>query len=328
MESTPMLFKNEDAARRALDRRELGVVVRLLEWWRQFHPYADSRFVPEINEAVTHLNTHFDAGEGRSRASWQFHQRWWEMCVGCALLEQGVALVPRRDWPAQVNAGPDLLANLDDHRIWIECAAPGPGTGADRVRDPQGDECEIADEHIDAIQLRFLNAIAEKRKQHQSHIENRVVGADDRYVLAINTWAVSHLTDIPVRAPWMAEALYGFRGSEIRFNSLDAKEGEVHLPPRRHISKSNTAKVGTDLFGSGEACEISAILFSAVDAHNCQGSLARQISVVHNETAAVRLPDRWLPMSEHWAVEERKSRRILYSIPPQSCLEHERGVAR
>jgi hypothetical protein len=74
-------------------------VIRL---WQPFFPYADSNFVEEFARNM--------------------HQRYWEMYLGCALLDLGLDLQIQND-----NAGPDHCINYEGQKIWFEAIAPTKG---------------------------------------------------------------------------------------------------------------------------------------------------------------------------------------------------------
>lgn len=195
VEQVPLLFKDTQAAEQALNAAGFRILAHVLALWESFHPYADSTFVTDVQQAVCGLHEHSTPGPSRDKAYFLFHQRWWEMFVGCVLLDQGILLVPRNSWDrAWGGAGPDLQANVDGRRVWIECIAPGAGSGPDRVPElsdepvddePMGDEVvdeEPADDvPVDQIKLRFLNAVDEKRKQLKGHAAASIATPSDGY---------------------------------------------------------------------------------------------------------------------------------------------------
>src|SRR5437879_13909766 len=78
--------------------------------WLIYEPYADKHFLDE------------------SRC--QFHQRTWELYVGCTLIQHG--FVPKK----VSDEGPEFYVEIGGKKIWIEAIAPEPGQGPDAVPPP------------------------------------------------------------------------------------------------------------------------------------------------------------------------------------------------
>jgi len=110
--------------------------------WAQCAPYLDS----DLPVAARH----------------DFQQRFWELYLAHALLENGVALTQRNQRRVR-RKGPDLLAS--DGVTWIEAVLASPGTGADAVQEPEPGKAGWVP--TDAIKLRLLNAIDAKLCQYK-----------------------------------------------------------------------------------------------------------------------------------------------------------------
>jgi len=84
--------------------RELRVLHGPLEeMWERYQPYADRDFREKFPNDV---DAHF-----------------WEMYLGCKLLDAGHELLPWKDRPRE-GGQPDLCVIDDDRRVWIEAIAP------------------------------------------------------------------------------------------------------------------------------------------------------------------------------------------------------------
>lgn len=300
MAQTPALFEAADVEE-TLDEATFRVASFLRAMWEWFHPYADTTFVAELRGAVAGLHDNPTAGTERDRAYFQFQQRFWEMYVGCALLDQGVKLTPRADWePAWGAAGPDLMALVDGRRVWVECVAPGPGTGPDGV--PEIGDKPIEDVPVEGVKLRYLNALDAKRKQVAKHTQRGIVKAEDSFVVAINSRCIpfAFLTSEP---PWIAAALYGLGNIAVTYNKSTKQWSEPFLTRRELVIKKNAESIDANLFMNGKATEVSGVLYSEVDAWNRKGDLASELMFMHNHMASAPVPDRWLPFSVSYSVK-------------------------
>ncbi|MCC6660822.1 MAG: hypothetical protein IT437_08045 [Phycisphaerales bacterium] len=238
------------------------------------------------------------------------------MYVGWALLDQGVKLVPRVEWDkAWQGTGPDLMATVEGRRVWVECVAPGPGTGPDGV--PEIGDKQIGHVPVDQIKLRFLSALDGKRKQVAKHAAAGIVKPEDAFVVAINSRCIplAFLTDDP---PWIARALYGIGTHAVTYNAVTKEWSEASLTPQHSVTKQNKEPIDANLFGSGKAGEVSGIIYSPVDPWNRKGDLASSLVFIHNLTATVPLPDRWLPFSVSYAVSANGKVGTITRTDPES----------
>lgn len=125
--------------------------------------------------------------------------------------------------------------------------------------------------------------------------------SDDGYVVAINARGVN-LAFLQEEPPWIVRTLYGLGDVAVRYNLMTKECSEPLLTPQPSILKVNKSVVDAKLFGNGQAAEVSGIIYSVVDAWNPASSSARGILFVHNLTAKVPLPNRWLPRSVSYSV--------------------------
>lgn len=213
----PPLFLNDKEADETLLRKsgifgDLCIATHLRTMWEWFHPYADGDFVTKLRKAVRGLHDNPQPGKGRDEAFYLFHRCY----VGCALLEQGVKLIPRVEWDkAWKGKGPDFMAVIDSRRVWIECVAPGAGDGPDAVPE-LGDE-QVNDVPIQQINLRLLSVFKDKREKFAEYIRDGIVKRGDGIVVAINPRGVplAFLSDEP---PWILRSLYGLGHFAVTFH--------------------------------------------------------------------------------------------------------------
>lgn len=132
--------------------------------WPQFSPYADTNFLREAKD--------------------NFTERFWEMYVGCTLLDCGYEIGTPGD------EGPDLYADVREERVWFEATAPSPGTGDDQVPEPVlGKATRVPD---DQILLRLTGAIDAKRQHFEAAETKGITSEHDGAVICINGRNIPH----------------------------------------------------------------------------------------------------------------------------------------
>jgi hypothetical protein len=230
------------------------------------------RFVEDLWCRFHHLaDTHF-----REDARNHFSQRFWEMYLAVALLEQGFNLEHQGD------EGPEFYAAVGDSRIWFEAIAPGPGEGPDQV--PQLVSGEGGEVPVEKILLRFTNALAEKRQRYAAALDKGIVSPKDHYVLAINSEGIRHAPDHP-SMPYFIQAFLGYGPLTA---VIDTKSGEVidtFHQYRPEVTKLSGASVSTNIFLEPNASFCSAVLHSGVDCTSHPERLGGDFYVLHNPNA-------------------------------------------
>jgi hypothetical protein len=84
---------------------------------------------------------------------------------------------------------------------------------------------------------------------------------------------------------------------------------ETSVEFRDRVLKKSKAAVPTDLFLQKESAHVSAILYSASDCVNHTREPGEDFILVHNPSATVQIPDRWLPVGEQYWIEDHVLRR-------------------
>jgi hypothetical protein len=228
--------------------------------WRRYAPLADRHF--------------------REDARKNFLQRFWEMYLGVTLMDRGIPLQRHGD------EGPEFFASLDGRRVWFEAIAPRPGEGPDRVGDiPSGEAQEIPTEKI---LLRLTNALDEKRKRYRAAVTKGIIGAQDAYVLALNTRGVPYAF-LGDEVPYFVRAFLPFGPLTMDIDTRTLEATEPFSEYRAAIRKAKGTEIPTRWFLDGSANFCSAVLHSAVDYANFPDELGADFAVLHNPTAAVDL---------------------------------------
>ncbi|MBZ0229793.1 MAG: hypothetical protein K8F58_15265 [Bauldia sp.] len=220
------------------------------ELWRQFKPFAESRFVDRFPQ--------------------ELGQRYWEMFVCCSLLDCG--LEPCRAWAKRKNgAGPDFKVSLSSGQtLWVEAVTCQPGdpstakspanvvpTG-DRYNNNLRNEDDggyVGGQHLRHLALRVSTVFDTKLKQAKKH----VVDKKDSVVIAIGGGAIESVIwhDNLVDDLTLASCFAPFRNT----NCIDLPEGLI-LEYQRDTKKAGASDPVTKPFEQNGAELIAGVLFS------------------------------------------------------------------
>jgi hypothetical protein len=294
--AVPALFKNRPVAAEALGPPGWGALEHVESLWARFYPYADRRFLPEFQRATDLMYAAPDPGPARDAAYNALQQRYWEMYLACALIDRGITLVPYRRRRA---AGPDIFAEVGSTPTWIECIVPGPGTGVDAVPEFVADG--VHDVPDDAVKLRLLAAIAEKRKKFSGYLKNGIVQATHARVIAINGRNVpSASTDFD--PPRIARVLYALGNIAVRFNRDTGSWGEPYLTRQPTVAKKSGSTVPSGLFSEKGSADLTGVLYSWLDPWNRVPDGKPDLLYLPNPHATMNLEFGWLTRCGHYSV--------------------------
>ena len=135
--------------------------------WRRYEPYADPDFADQFAQDP--------------------EARFWEMYLGCALLDAGKTLVPTADRP-DAGGRPDICVVDGERRIWIEAIAPGVGDSpADGIPQivPINQGGSLQAQPVRQIHLRITSALLTKRNAWQD------TGSKGSSAMRILAWLLS-----------------------------------------------------------------------------------------------------------------------------------------
>ena len=235
--------------------------------WDQYHPYADDHFLTEIKR--------------------DFHARFWEMCLTCALLQRAQQQGYTVSCP---KPGPDVLIEHEGRRIWVEAviATDGEAGKPDSVTPPElGKASTVPDEKII---LRYRSAIGAKHLKHAGYLSNRIVSRDDPYIIAVNGYALSYRW-ADAEMPRILKAVFPLGQLQFLFDRDTRKLTGSQHQFRPNIDKLSGAEVSTNLFASEQCNGISAVLHSYSNACMTAQPLGEaDFLVIHNPLAANPLP--------------------------------------
>jgi hypothetical protein len=255
--------------------------------WSQYSPYADKHFLVEIMR--------------------DFHARFWEMYLTCALLENAPAHGFSIDCPKPT--GPDIVLSLNGRRVWIEAVTVtnGDPEKPDSVIEPNPDPKSTFPEQ--KIILRYTNAITEKHNKYLKYCENGVVADDDAYIVAVNGFPLSYQW-ADAEMPRVLKAVFPIGALQFLLDKETSKITSTRHEFRPSIPKSTGKEVSTEIFANEHYRGISAIVHSYANA--CMGlPMGSDFLVIHNPYAAQPVARGLIVADREYWVEELGGKKEL-----------------
>ena len=229
--------------------------------WPRFSPYADSNFLREAKD--------------------NFTERFWEMYLGCTLLDCGYEIGTPGD------EGPDLYAHVWTRRVWFEATAPSAGTGKDQVPEPEVEKATRVPD--DQILLRLTGAIDAKRQHFEAVKAKGITSEHDGAVVCINGRNIPHtISDYWPHRIVRAVFPIGYPTLTVARDTLDTVHSGFDLRP--HLEKASGTEIPTTGFTDDSLAMISALIYSRVDCANHPPKLGDDFICVHNPNASNPLP--------------------------------------
>lgn len=268
-------FENLKAAESPVEQQ---LRVTLQEMWTHYEPYADPDF-----------------RQGFAR---DVDGRFWEMYLGCTLLEAGRTLLPVADRKRE-GGQPDLCVLEESRRIWIEAIAPdGGAAGPDRIVRPvpinEGGGLIAAP--IRQAQLRSSGAFWTKARKISRYIEQGVIAPEDARIVAISASRFGiYVPEHPL--PLIMTTLFPIGEA---FLTIDRDTGDVieegfHVSPLIHRERN---PIPRSAFLDERFADISGVIWSRVGLGNLSRQV-RPITYVHNPLAQA-------PLTVNWGVWDRE----------------------
>jgi hypothetical protein len=254
-----------------LPRRPIEVLARQRceAMWRLFEPLADPNFL--------------------ERLPFEFHQRWFEMYLGAALVSAGLevgAPTPGR--------GPDFEIRADGRRVYVEavCATAGDSLHEDVVpepiyRDTEGNAVCAQVPH-DRITLRLAHSVRAKLNAFDRYRNAGLVVPDDACVIAVNLREIPHAW--ADAKEFFIRAVYGAGN---RYMVIDPRAREIVATGREHrtlLTRAGGAaeEVAPMLDPNHE--DVCAILGSSADAWNMREPFGDDFLLMPHVSARAPVP--------------------------------------
>ena len=229
--------------------------------WPRFSPYADSNFLREAKDNLT--------------------ERFWEMYVGCTLLDCGYEIGTPGD------EGPDLYADIGANRVWFEATAPSAGTGVDQV--PESEPNKATRVPDDQILLRLTGAIDTKRQHFEATETKGITSEHDGAVICINGRNIPQsISDYWPHRIVRAVFPIGYPTVTVDRETSEAIDSGFDLRP--HLEKASGTEIPTTGFTNDSLAMISALIYSRVDCAHPPARLGDDFTCVHNPNARSPLP--------------------------------------
>lgn len=272
---------------------ERQIAKSLEEMWVRFQPFSD----PGFREAF--------ARDPESR--------FWEMCLGCYLLDSGKQLVPNRDVDRS-RGSPDFCIIDEGQKIWIEAVAPDKGEDdedgiAEIVQIRDGAGAFFAPKR--QIHLRITSALWTKKKKIDEYIQKGVVDEGDIFIVAIGA-AKFGIYAGSFGYPLAISAVYPVGNEYLRLNSETLEVVEQGFEYSAKIERTK-CDIPRTAFLDEEFKMVSGIAWSRVGIGNMDRS-ERPLSFIHNSLAANPLPKRWGPWDREYVLEQQGSKSTILDI--------------
>ena len=258
--------------RAAKSRTEQQLHDQIEAMWATYEPYAD-----------------FDFPQGFAR---DVDGRFWEMYLGCTLIEAGRTLLPVADRQRQ-GGQPDLCVLDGGRRIWIEAIAPDEGgPGPDQIVRPipmnQGGGLVAAP--IRQAQLRTSGAFWTKAQKIARYIEQGVIALEDSRIVAISASRFGvYVAEQPL--PLIMTTLFPIGDAYVTIDRAtgDVVEEGFHAAP---LIARERNPIPRTAFLDERFADVSGVIWSRVGLGNLSRQV-RPITYVHNPLAQVPLPTNW-----------------------------------
>lgn len=218
--------------------------------WKIFKSYADSHFLKQYKN--------------------NFHERTWEMYIGCVLLQNNLSIKP-------LDKGPDFIVS---DKEYIECVACtlGDENKPDSVPEifiaKTPEEIHVQNVPIDQMILRITSVIKDK---HEKYKNCKTINKLKPYIVAINSGVFKHPQDY-MGIPLVIKALFSLQFLQIN------QKGEKSFSWRQSTQKGNI-QIPVNNFTNDSFKEISGIIFSDKDVLNHPEKIGDDCIFINNPNA-------------------------------------------
>ena len=253
-----------------------GVIEDRSNWFNylygKYYPYADSNFLIDLKK--------------------HFHQRTWEMYLGCVVLGLGTELSPHRD------KGPDLSFDYDGKKIWIECVACERGVGKDQV--PTMKHGVVESVPSDQMILRITSALREKRSKYEKYLNDGIVKGTDSFVIAVNGGIFGRPDGF---IPLILRSLFAVGHPTISM-PIDGGPNKHYVSTIPFIKKKKGVEIPTTFFLEKENDGVSAVIYDGNLVINHSDTFGKDVLIVHNAIARNPLPENLFDLLKCYKVDK------------------------
>lgn len=218
--------------------------------------------------------------------------RFWEMYVGCRLLEAGKTLLPT---VARLKEGgqPDICVIENGRKIWIEAIAADPGApGPDQVATPKptNEGGGFGPALKRQAQLRMTSAFWTKSQVVEGYLKNGVIAPEDVRLIAIGAGRFgAYVSECPI--PLIISSVFPIGDEYVTIDRETMAVVEQGFHPSLKILRKGPA-VDRTAFLDEQFAHISGIVWSRISIGNMSRTV-RPLSFVHNPIASVKMQNAW-----------------------------------
>ena len=250
--------------------------------WRDFEPYASRHFLAEF--------------------PYHLHQRWHEMYLAVVLLRAGVNVQCPKE------CAPDVKVEYPGGRVlWIEAVAPtgGDESNPDRVAYPRrrepGEPVVAYRVPIDQVIMRVSGALRDKAEKIRVYRGRGVIAPEHQALVAINVHDIPH--GVYDHERYAFGATYGVGPQYVVLDRDSRKAVESGFQHRPQLRRQAGAPVDVAPFLHAGFAQVTAALFSAVDAANYPTPLGLDFMLLPNPNAKPAYTERQLPVGREWRLQ-------------------------
>jgi hypothetical protein len=190
-----------------------------------------------------------------SKLQKEFHQRWWELYCGVALINSGITLISNNR-----DEGPDYKFRQNNRNYYIEAIAPTLGDKK-RIKPIQEGVVSLPEGEF---LLRLTSALEEKLQKYQKYLQKDYIKSNDLLIIAISTCDLGQygsLMDYP--KPAITKVLF-----DIGCDYINLDTGEKKISSRGGVKKSDNIIIESNLFELERYKIISGVIYSNIDPLN------------------------------------------------------------
>ena len=269
---------------------ERQIVETLENMWTQYSDYAD----PD-----------FRAGFARDPES-----RFWEMYLGCTLLESGKQLLRTEERQA-TGGNPDLCVLNNGRRIWIEAIAPGEGDEGGFTL-PEGYQRILRHAPTREVQLRISSALWTKTKIIRRYRDCGDIAENDVSIVAVGAAKFGINAGGP-GIPLPLSTVFPIGPNFVRLDSTTLEVVDEGYQHSFEIPRENGPNIPRTAFLDTQFQHVAGLIWSRASIGNMNRS-QRPLTFVHNPVALKPLEVGWGVWDREYVASKRENEYIVDDI--------------
>ncbi|MBI5743027.1 MAG: hypothetical protein HY952_00610 [Elusimicrobia bacterium] len=245
------------------------------------------------NHADNHFENEFCSGD------WdKCNSRYWELALGCWLLDANAYVHPNR------GDSVDFKIRIENSDIALEAICPTCGDKNNRIPPcpPATNSEKITSYNVPVkeVQLRWLSAFHKKSKKIKEYISSGKVLEGEYTIIAINGCQLGVFGSEGISQFHPAlECVYALGPQQLLIDPRNTKNIKHSIQYSPLITNANGADIRKDAFLSKDHSHISALLVSNRHANDPDSDMI----LVHNINAKNPFPHKKLPVNQEYSIE-------------------------